>query len=417
MTCQLLHGATAQPQDLAHALAFDTMTGTNQNVVQMFWSMQQGFKPNGTTPQYTPFPLAIADALYRRGQLYLHTWSTYDWVFNKAWSTADVLAGRHDAYLHAQAHIIAAWKHPLFVRLDHEFNGAWAPWNRSGQDFVALWHYIVSLFKADGASNITWIWCPNELALAGLNRPDAADRLAAYLPDTADYDWTGFDAYNRGASAAPADWRTFPQMADLSYSTIQTLAPNKPMALAEFGCHPVGGDRPAWLASTLGTIVTSYPAIALVNYYNVTDGAQQWPLLAADGSAAAWAAAIARGPFVRPGFSMPPDLQAIVPMQTVSAWGDPLGPLTVQLGKSAAQIAGLGAQVQAATSDLTNARAALDQANVALAVAGARAQTQQSSLNDAQALLATMHAQLGSYQDAGRQVTDGLDALHAMLSD
>jgi hypothetical protein len=411
MSYQILHGSTAQPQALATAASFDTLVGMKQPLVQMFWSTQQGFRADGTTPQFTNFPIAIADGLWKRGQLYFHSWSLYDWVSAKAWLPADILAGKYDQYFHAQAATLKAWQHPLFIRLDHEFNGSWSTFWKSPQhepsDFVSIWHYVVSLFRSDGVKNVTWVWCPNELDPPGSASSVAADKLAAWMPDPADFDWTGIDCYNWGASQTPTWWRSLPQMFDLSYSTVANLAPTKPMILAEFGCHPIGGDRNAWLTTSLAQLAANYPLIAAINYYNVSDGVHLWPLLSADGSARAWSAGVARSPYVQPGFPMPPDNQTIVPLQTVSAWGDPLGPLNAQLAKVTAQLASTTSQLATLTADATTMQTTLEQAAAALAAANALAVTRQSALEASNALL-------GKYADNVRSITDGLAALRAL---
>jgi len=371
----LLHGATAQPQTLAQATVFDTVTGLKQNVVQMFWSMQQGNLADGS-PRYTSFPIAFATALWQKGQLYLHTWGTWDWVNKVNWTSADICAGRYDTYFRAQAKLLAAWKHPLFVRLNHEFNGTWSSWFTDGPSFVALWRHIVDLFRAEGATNITWVWCPNALAPKGSTATTASDKVAAYYPGDAYVDWTAFDAYNVGGLGKT--WVPFTDLVSSSplvatwigdtYGTIAALAPTKPMMLAEFGCNPVGGDKSLWLKDALAVIPVKFPLIRAINYYNVEMGGNAWPLLTTDGTAAAWAAGIKAGPYAQ-NFPMPPDG---IPIKPLSAqWGDPTAELRAQLALLDKANATLSAQNTGLADDLALANVGLTQAHAQLVSADA----------------------------------------------
>lgn len=385
---RILWGATSSPQTLAQAASFDTLVGTRASLVQMFWSMQQ-------QGQFTPFPVAIADALWQRGQIYVHTWGTWDWQAQVNWTSADIVAGKYDAYFHAEAKRIATWRHPLFVRLDHEFNGNWAPWHTDPKSFVALWRHIVALFRGDGASNITWVWCPTYLT------PLTAKGLASYYPGDDVVDWTGFDTYNGAAShgepwlplgvhisgnAATASW-----IAD-TYGTVAAIAPTKPMGLWEFGCVPGGGNRPAWLTDALAVLPTQYPLIRALSYHHAIDGSSAWSLLASDGSAAAYAAGLRAGPYTVAPLVMPPDLQPIQPLQVATSWGDPFANLNAQVTTTTTQLATATTQLVTATTQHATDTASLaaaatlhtsDAALIATGTTALAAATQ--SLADAQA--------------------------------
>lgn len=392
MTTAILHGCTAQPQTLAQALAFDTLTGVKATIVQMDWSMQEAVLADGS-PRYTPWPLSFADALWKQGQIYLHSWAAWDWKrVNPPWTAADIVGGKYDTFWHQQAKAIAAWRHPFFVRFNHEFNGSWAPWAMSPADFVAVWRYIVTLFRRDGATNITWVWCPSELDPAGASSSLAADKVSAYYPGSEFVDWLAIDAFNLGNAGGTPYWRTFAQTLDLSYATIAALDLRLPIMLAEFACHPSGGpsgtakDRASWITDALGSVALRYPRIAAICWYQLVDGPKLWPLLAADGSAAAYAAAIKAGPYAQVGaMPMPPDLAPMGALQSAS-WADPTAPFRAQAAVDAASIAGLGQRLQAA-----QAAALAAQADAAAAAAATQA--------DAAAAKALIQAAL----DAGRQ--------------
>jgi len=332
MTNLLLHGATAQPQTVLQAVTLDTQFGCRPNCVQMFWSAQQGTNTDGT-PKFTPFPISVAASLWTRGQLYLHTWAPSDWTTKTAWSPADILAGKYDAYLTSQARAIAAWAHPCFIRWCHEFNGSWALWNAWGPtQFVGVWQHVVDLFRTNNANNVTWIWGPNQVDPPGYSSTTAADKLAAWYPGSAYVDWLSWDAYNWG-NARGGSWQSFAQINDLTYATLDALIPDKPMMLAEYGCNDTPGDKAAWITDALKQAPIRYPRLRALLYYPVVPASGTWPLTAL--STAAYAAAIRAGPYAQQLAPMPPDSVPIRPLST--QWGDPTD-LTTQLNQATATI-------------------------------------------------------------------------------
>ena len=61
----------------------------------------------------------------------------------------------------------ALWGKPLFVRFAQEMNGDWFPWGRgvdgnTARDFRKAWKHVVDLFRFHGATNVRWVWSPNE---------------------------------------------------------------------------------------------------------------------------------------------------------------------------------------------------------------------------------------------------------------
>ncbi len=57
-----------------------------------------------------------------------------------------------------------AYRHPVILSFGHEMNGYWYSWgyrHTSPAMFVAAWRHIVTLFRAAGARNVTWLWTVN----------------------------------------------------------------------------------------------------------------------------------------------------------------------------------------------------------------------------------------------------------------
>ena len=118
------------------------------------------------------------------------------------------------------------WGHPFFLRFNWEMNGSWFPWsegvngNKTGE-YVTAWRHVHDIFTAVGATNVTWVWCPNVDPDNSFRRPQLA------LPRRPYVDWTGLDGYNWGTNPAKPDrWRSFDQLYSSTYNKIaDTIAP------------------------------------------------------------------------------------------------------------------------------------------------------------------------------------------------
>ena len=82
----------------------------------------------------------------------------------RASASPAIAAGKYDGYLSAYAEAVRAYRHPVILSFGHEMNGNWYSWgytHTSPAVFVAAWRHIVTLFRALGAQNVTWLWTVN----------------------------------------------------------------------------------------------------------------------------------------------------------------------------------------------------------------------------------------------------------------
>ena len=97
-------------------------------------------------------------------------------------------------YLRQYASEAKAWGHPFFLRFASEMNGSWVSWserhsgNSAGQ-FVQAWRHVHDIFTSVGATNVTWVWCPN-------TENAYTTPLEDLYPGNAYVDWAGIDGYN-----------------------------------------------------------------------------------------------------------------------------------------------------------------------------------------------------------------------------
>ncbi len=165
-------------------------------------------------------------------------WSHGAYVFGQLepWtvSCASIAAGKSDAFLRSYADAVRAFRHPVILSFGHEANGTWYPWGEGTppKDYVAAWRHIVTVFRQQGADNVTWLWVMN----IGRFR-----MLPGLYPGASYVTWIGVTGY----LSRPGD--TFSSVLEPTISYVRQLAPGKPVILDETGVAP-GSDRPAQIS-------------------------------------------------------------------------------------------------------------------------------------------------------------------------
>lgn len=379
--------------------ALEQATGKQQSLVHLALPWAIGRTTNGT-PNYQAFPASMLQPAYARGSVVLLDWVNWD-LNNRAdpvFSLDAVLAGQHDAFIHAWAKDAATWHRPILLRFDSEMNGSWWLYGAQPAKFVAAWKKVRGIFLAEGATNVAWLWCPNASAPAGTQWPTATDKLASYYPGDDQVDWTGFDTYN-WSSANGGPWMTFDQIANgypgwlgTTYDAIAALAPSKPMCLAEWGCWD-DQRKPLWLVDALAAIPARFPLVRAISYFNwdTGNGAAKWPL--SGDALAAFKAGIASPVYLPAGVWTPED-------------GKPLGapPLSLSVAPDvplAFRLRGLATWDQVAASAGTQA----DSLKMALTAATTRAVTAEASAAAANASLSDVQTSLQTLIRVGGQGT------------
>ena len=132
-----------------------------------------------------PFEVSFAATVRRHGAVTLLQW---DPTFA---SVPRIAAGGYDGYLRSFADSVRAFGSPVVIGFGHEMNAYWYSWgyrHTPAATFVAAWRHIVTLFRARGARNVTWLWTlqANE---AGTGQ------VAAWWPGARYVTWVGIDGY------------------------------------------------------------------------------------------------------------------------------------------------------------------------------------------------------------------------------
>ncbi|MCC7022512.1 MAG: hypothetical protein IT338_06775 [Thermomicrobiales bacterium] len=190
-----------------------------------------------------------------------------------AFALANIIRGDFDAYIDGWAQGLAAFGHPVFVNFAHEMNGNWYPWgigvngNQPGE-FVAAWRHVHGRFAAAGASNVVWVWVPNEMY------EGVPATVEAVYPGDEYVDWFGMNGFNWGANIhwescdCQSAWRTFDEIFSSTYAALTALA-DKPILIGEVASSEVGGDKAAWITDAfLQQLPFAYPRVRAVSWFN-----------------------------------------------------------------------------------------------------------------------------------------------------
>ena len=108
-------------------------------------------------------------------------------------SIAAIASGQYDDYLSTFANTVRSYRHPVILSFGHEMNGYWYSWgyqHTPAAVFVKAYRHIVTLFRALGVKNVTWMWTVNVIhSRARVPSPDAWWPGASYV------NWVGIDGY------------------------------------------------------------------------------------------------------------------------------------------------------------------------------------------------------------------------------
>jgi beta-mannanase len=352
--------------------AIDALLGTPMSMTAPQLSWANGTNADGS-PVYQRLYTPRLDADRATGRVSLLSWASFNLANQQdlAFNLQSILTGKHDAYLDQFGADVAAWAHPLIVRLNWEMNGWWFPtWNEydsNGRvanghhagDYARAWRYVVDRVRKAGATNIAWHWCPNVVAPKS-GGPTAPGMLASFYPGDDYVDYVGCDLYN-WAAAKNAPWMSLQQLLEgyagwygNTAAALFGVAPGKPWLIGELACNATGGDKAAWIKDTLTTLPKRYPMVRGLIWFN-WGGDATWPITQPPEAATAFGAAVTGNPaYLRAGgFAFGPDGQPVRPYSQVTVPADP------QVAALQAQIQTLQAQAQQASADAAAKQAAM----------------------------------------------------------
>ncbi|HET7574018.1 MAG TPA: glycosyl hydrolase [Solirubrobacterales bacterium] len=219
-------------------------------------------------------------------QLFKHGWG------GETISLPEIAAGRYDPSLRAAAQQAKALPFPVMIRFAHEMNGDWYPWGRNGSagnvgtNYVDAWRHIVGVFRAEGATNVKWVWSPNV-------DYEGSYPFDQYFPGDDWVDYVALDGSNWGTSGEGADrWESLGQVFGSAYDRLTQLS-SKPVIIAETSSSEAGGDKAAWIRKGfLEELPQRFPRVQDVVWFD-RDQEQDWRIDSSQASLAAYREVVA----------------------------------------------------------------------------------------------------------------------------
>jgi mannan endo-1,4-beta-mannosidase len=172
-----------------------------------------------------PFPTSFAETVRQHGAA---TMVQIDPTFA---SVQMIAAGGYDRYLRSFADSVRDFGHPVVIGFGHEMNAYWYSWGYGqlpASTFVAAWRHIVTLFRGQGADNVTWLWTIQA------DEPGTGP-IASWWPGAQYVTWVGIDGYY---------YRPYETFASIFGKTIAEVRAftGQPVLLSETAVGPNAGQ-------------------------------------------------------------------------------------------------------------------------------------------------------------------------------
>jgi hypothetical protein len=265
-------------------------------------------QPAPWTQQFSAQPLELTRA---RGAIPL-----MDMGSNGA-TLGEIASGAKDSYLIGWAKAVRSYEKPFFLRWDWEMNGTWFQWGAEAAAnpalFKSAWRHFHDVVEAQGATNVTWVWCPNV-------RFAESTPLTSLYPGGEYVDWTCADGYNHGTNPInPSGWIKFSPLFSPTYGVLQNMAPEKPVMVAETASTELGGSKAQWIADAYSTqLPAKFPNIRAISWFNwnipVEGSRQDWPIESSESAQESFSNVISSPYFAKNTFGALPSLTRIQPL-------------------------------------------------------------------------------------------------------
>jgi mannan endo-1,4-beta-mannosidase len=132
-----------------------------------------------------PFETRLANSAYAHGAI------PFVQIDPAPATMASIAAGSHDAYIKSYADAVRSYRHPVIIGFAAEMNGDWDSWgwkHTSPATWVAAWKHFVTVFRQQGASNVTWIWTVSQIN-------NGTGPVQDWWPGSNYVTWIGIDGY------------------------------------------------------------------------------------------------------------------------------------------------------------------------------------------------------------------------------
>jgi hypothetical protein len=209
---------TGPPQTYQPVAEFTRVVGQRPNLVGYYSGWRE------------PFQVPFAETVHAQGAV------TIVQMDPTGASISKIAAGDYDGYLRSYADSVRRFGQPVVIGFGHEMNANWYSWGygqTAPATFVAAWRHIVTLFRAQDAGNVTWLWtlqadepCTGPIAAQPCTGP-----LTSWWPGGQYVTWVGIDGYYY----RPSD--TFASVFGKTITQVRILTA-KPVLLSETAAGP-----------------------------------------------------------------------------------------------------------------------------------------------------------------------------------
>jgi len=146
-------------------------------------------------------------------------------------SVAAIAAGTYDTWLRTYADSVADFGHAVVIGFGHEMNATWYTWGYHHvppSTFVAAWRHMVTVFRGEGAGNVTWLWTLQA-------DQSGTGPVTSWWPGAQYVTWVGIDGYYM----RPSD--TFASVFGPTIDQVRAFT-GKPILLSETAVGPAAGQ-------------------------------------------------------------------------------------------------------------------------------------------------------------------------------
>jgi beta-mannanase len=189
----------------------------------------------------------------------------------------NILAGKYDSYITSFANSAKNWGKPFWLRFAHEMNGNWYGWSgaKNGGNLPAtskytqVWHYVWNKFQAVGATNVAWVWSPNNINVPNesWNAPEN------YYPGDSYVNWLGMEGYNWYTNNdGSINNQTFDQIFSGIYTKLNSINSSKPIMVSEFASEDFNtgtSKKSNWIIDAFNKIKMNYQRVKCYNWFHI----------------------------------------------------------------------------------------------------------------------------------------------------
>jgi beta-mannanase len=192
------------------------------------------------------FPSAADIQFVQQGKVLMISWNGND--------VAGIASGAQDAVITARAAAIKELGSPILLRWRWEMNRPnLAVHVGSPAEYIAAWKHIRSIFRAVGATNVGWVWCPLATNFETTQGP-------AFYPGDDQVDWLCTDVYpgptRASFGAVSAEFMAW------------AASHSKPIVIGEYGSESSNPQQTQWIAGA-AAYALAHPQIKAMTYFEV----------------------------------------------------------------------------------------------------------------------------------------------------